>query len=745
MKRRLMAVLASFLFVFGMMLSAGQEALAAEEVVYEEVYYEEIGYCEIVAITADGPGSQEFIVTNYGAEDDFNWEATSGQKGSLHLGTGASTRLSIPTNDYITVYVDSATGKNDGSFTTSANEYPIEVYASYGQVTELLAEGYLSMAQGNFGYTVDQNITVDGKLYTCSETTKYLYYGEGGNTLTFNYTEVQQPDKYVDVYFVDERGYMLDSETFSVAPGTITQYEGPDQIEANGKIYNLKEGQNPVIEHDYNSSKTSYSLTFVAEAQAPSKPYSVAINYINSKTQKVVGTDYMSIPVNSSNTFEVPEAIEAEGITYKLSAGSPSKITHNFGDSQREYSISYDVTKERKEYELTVNLVDMASGTIIQTEKEMVPIDGIIFELPSTISDGSADYLLTAGQSTRLTHAYSNPTRTYNIYYNEVGSEEASAYKVDVQYVDVKTNKTLNSKTVNVPAGQGISFTVPSEYNADGTQYVMLSGQQNIVNHAYSSPRRNYMVYYRDINDKENEKTVITQDTITETVTEEGDTVTIPNVVTVIENEESEVEESETTESETAETQEGGGEVTIPDEETPLAPTPRTTRQTGSNTTNRQTEANSKKETNSKKEENRTNKQTEANTSNRQTESTKTTEKTKSTEAARSTEAAKSTEASRSTEAANKPEPAKAQEQEAVKPVEAAKETEAVAEPQPKAEPETMTISDEDVPLAKAPTETQNSSNNMVLPIVLGCAVLLLAAGIIVFFVIRRKKNLAGK
>ena len=203
------------------------------------------------------------------------------------------------------------------------------------------------MAQGNFGYTVDENISVNGKLYTCSETTKYLYYGEGGNTLTFNYTEVQQPDKYVDVYFVDERGYMLDSETFTVAPGTITQYVGPDQIEANGKIYNLKDGQNPVIEHDYNSSRTSYSLTFAAEKQLPSKPYSVVINYVDSKTQKVVGTDYMSIPVNSSNTFELPEAIEAGGITYQLSAGSPSTITHDFGDAQREYSVSYDVVKER--------------------------------------------------------------------------------------------------------------------------------------------------------------------------------------------------------------------------------------------------------------------------------------------------------------------------------------------------------------------------------------------------------------
>ena len=178
----------------------------------------------------------------------------------------------------------------------------------------------------------------------------------------------------------------------------------------------------------------------------------------------------------------------------------------------------------------------MASGAVIQTETEMVPVDGnIIFDLPSTISDGTADYLLSAGQNTRLTHAYSNPTRTYSIYYNKAGSDELSAYQVSVQYVDVKTNDTLNNKTVNVAAGQGISFTVPSQYTAAGTEYVLLSGQENIVNHAYSSPRRNYMVYYRDINDKENEKTVITQETINETVTEEGETVTIPNVVTVIE------------------------------------------------------------------------------------------------------------------------------------------------------------------------------------------------------------------
>lgn len=740
MKKRLIAVLASFLFVFGMMMAAGQEALAADGGMYEE-----IGYCEIIAITADGPGSQEFIITNYGAEDDFNWEATSGQKGSLHLGTGASTRLSIPTNDYITVYVDSATGKNDGSFTTSANEYPIEVYASYGGVTELLADGYLSMAQGNFGYTVDENITVNGKLYTCSETTKYLYYGEGGNTLTFNYTEVQQPDKYVDVYFVDERGYMLDSETFTVAPGTITQYVGPDQIEANGKIYNLKDGQNPVIEHDYNSSRTSYSLTFAAETQLPSKPYSVVINYVDSKTQKVVGTDYMSIPVNSSNAFELPEAIEAGGITYQLSAGSPSTITHDFGDAQREYSVSYDVVKEKKEYKLTVNLVDMASGAVIQTETEMVPVDGnIIFDLPSTISDGTADYLLSAGQNTRLTHAYSNPTRTYNIYYNKAGSDELSAYQVSVQYVDVKTNDTLNNKTVNVAAGQGISFTVPSQYTAAGTEYVLLSGQENIVNHAYSSPRRNYMVYYRDINDKENEKTVITQETINETVTEEGETVTIPNVVTVIEYVEGEtvtVDENgeevmipeEPTPLAPATTPTAGGnngEVTIPEEPTPLAPTtaPNAGRNSGEVTIPDETTplasapgANRQKQT---------------------TGTTKTTEKTKSTEASKETEATKETKETKAS-----------RETEAVKNTEAAKSTEAVKETEKKAEkkaavksePETTTISDEEVPLGKAPAEAANTTTSSTLiPIVLGCAALA-AAGAAVIYLVRRNSNMSGK
>ena len=54
----------------------------------------------------------------------------------------------------------------------------------------------------------------------------------------------------------------------------------------------------------------------------------------------------------------------------------------------------------------------------------------------------------------------------------------------------------------------------PQNYEANGKQYVRLSGQSDVVNHDFYSAQRTYTIYYRDVNDEQNVDTVVTQEDV---------------------------------------------------------------------------------------------------------------------------------------------------------------------------------------------------------------------------------------
>lgn len=505
---------------------------------------------------ADGPGQQLFVVTNSGEASSFTWDAGGYGSGSFSLGAGQSTTISVPTNDYVTVIVTAEDSTQNAA--VSVNEYPVTIYANYGGSRQVLQTTVINMSQGTLSYSVDQRVTIGGQLYECSNPTQYLYYGEG-SSLEFVYNKVAQPDKYIDVYFVDDRGYMLASDTFSVSAGTTASYSAPASLSANGKTYNLASSQQSVS-HRYDSTKTSYSFTYKAEAQTPSKPYSVSVSFIDSATGKVIAAKSMTIPVNSSNTLSIPATYVSGTTTYKRAGGQPSEITHTAGDSTRSYEVYFDPTDEKLPYSITINFADAVTGKSLKTVKEDVPVNSVVtYDLPSSIKSGSTNYLLASGQSNVISHDYNNSKRNYTVYYNAEGSSQ-SGYEIGIQYVDVKTNNVLFKDSRSVASGKNVSFNVPSEYTADGKEFVLLSGQSKSVTHRYDSTRRNYILYFRDINDKSNENTVVEEETYTQIITDEGETITVPNVVTTIISGEG----GETT------VDENGNVVTIPDEAVPV-------------------------------------------------------------------------------------------------------------------------------------------------------------------------------
>ncbi len=550
MKKRVTSIL--MVFVMIVTLGFGMYSVPASAAAAASVYAVE-----------NGPGIQSFDIVNIGdATGTFTWDAGEYGTGSVDLAPGETYPLDFQTYNSVMLMVTDSIGNAYPAY--SLNRYMVEVCAVYGSDVVQLATHSLRMSEGTFSYSVDSQVNYNGKVYQCvSPTTQYLNYYDGNTYLEFVYEEVVQEPYTVNISFVDTNGYSVGSDSFSVNPGEIVEYSAPAQISANGTTYDLV--STAMISHNYTSTKRSYVFQYEAQAAVSSKPYSVKFTYVDKASGSIIGTHSETITSNQTLVFEVPQTLTVGTSSYRLSSGEAGEITHEFSNSNRNYTVYYDKTAENQPYNVVINLVD-ASGKVLDSLRESVSYGmTLAYDLESEITVDGISYILAGGQGSRIMHSYGDHTRTYNVYYNAEGSADASAYAINVRYVDVKTNEVLHSENKNVDPGADIEFSVPSEYSSGDNEYVILSGQGESITHPYNSARRTYIVYYRDINDESNSSTSVEEQIVTEIITEEGETIYEPNVITIITNEE---------EGTVATVDEEGATVTIPDEQTPLAETP---------------------------------------------------------------------------------------------------------------------------------------------------------------------------
>lgn len=741
MKKSMKLFAVALLVVFGVMFGYSREVKASDV---------NVGVPVIQLVEVEGPGKSEFVITNYGAEDDFTWDANGYGSGTIHLGQNESTTLDIMTNDYFLLTVYSNTDPSSLDYTNNLTYYYVTINVYYdGELCESY-ERTLSLAEGSLAYTVDKQVNIDGQLFECADaTTKYLNYGEAASSLDFHYTSVAQPDKTVTVNFIDTNGYVVDTDKFTVSVNQEVIYEAPEQIEANGTIYNLVSSRK-TVNHKYASSTDSYSFQYEAQKAVSSKSYSIRFDFVDAQTGAEIGTD--SQPVNEGETiiYTVPKAW-ASG-AYSLAENEPAEITHTFGESTKVYTIKYNATGT---YDIEFSLVDARTGETIDYFTETVGANEVVtYDLEPVISVNGRNFILAAGQGSRLTHAFGDRSRSYIVYYNEDTSEDARPYTFGIQFMDVKTNEVLFSEEVEIAAGETVNTDIPTTYGVNDAEYVVLPGQGIQISHSYNDGRRNYAVYYRDINDESNSASAVEEKVITQVVKGEDEIVTIPNVITVVTNEETEevttrnedgevitvVEEvpvvvevsaaeentnnpqsesTQTTEAaEQVQQSENTGVTTINDEEVPLAKAPQQKKETEKKAvTNTETKKNEtekkaaeKKETEKKVTEP---KAAEQNPTQQKAAEQKTTEK-------------KVTEQ-------------KAADQKATekKETEKAASAEKVTE---KAAAEETVITEEDVPMAKAPEEAKGT--NMALPIAV--IAVILVVGAVVFFAVKKRNSSAG-
>lgn len=227
--------------------------------------------------------------------------------------------------------------------------------------------------------------------------------------------------------------------------------------------------------------------------------------------------------------------MKINNIYYTLSNGQSPVINHQVSSSERHYTISYKAIDENSSYSWYIYKVDAASQKILGevVEKEVQPGSQVTYDVESEVKDNKQTYQVDASMPKTLTHQYGDSDHISYVYYNLEGTtSNDSDYSVDIEYRDIASNEVISTSKVNVEANKDEDTVLqcPEKLSQDGQDYVLVSGQATSMRHSYYSPRRLYIVYYRNVNDVLNADTeIVTEQVIN--VTDYNNEGTTRNVV----------------------------------------------------------------------------------------------------------------------------------------------------------------------------------------------------------------------
>lgn len=388
--------------------------------------------------------------------------------------------------------------------------------------------------QNNNDYSIE---TIDGKKYYSVDYRITAAPGKNISDIGNNYGRL-------NCTFVDEQGNKADGfmlvDTLPVAPVAnggaynIEVYAGTTKSSENmlqeGEDYELvlnDDGSVKAIRIKYVSTysdiKNDYTTAYVPDDAHVLTTYTINANY-DYNAYRVLPVDEDKIPYLLDNKAEIKYLPVGES-TYKTTNDNASvnvgwvdgnKITHSFGDSQRNYQVYYKqlVSDETTPQPLQVNYVDLATGNILEIHEYTVdPGKNKTITLDSSFDYDGTTYILNSAQQdyvegNKITHKFGHNITEYNVYYTEKGVE-INSYEVSITYMDVShTNvgeKTLYTTKVTANVNEALSIDVEQQFQANGTTYVLLPGQESHYDHDFYSTRRNYVMVYRDINDTNND------------------------------------------------------------------------------------------------------------------------------------------------------------------------------------------------------------------------------------------------
>ncbi|MEI3294037.1 MAG: hypothetical protein V8R63_11610 [Thomasclavelia ramosa] len=250
-------------------------------------------------------------------------------------------------------------------------------------------------------------------------------------------------------------------------------------------------------------------VRYQVQDDVASKPYNIYIQYVDKATGSAILTKKLLVEKDKTVDHTPSKTFMKGGKQYEVVDGA--KITHTFGDATKTYQVEYKqvITDENTPQPIQVNYVDLATGEDLQIHQYTVdPGKTKTIEVDTTVEIDGKTYVLSPNQESTITHKFGEETTEYNVYFNEKGLE-VDKYEVSVTYMNVSNTyvgeDTLYTTKLEANVGQELNIEVPAQYEANGTTYVLMSGQATSYSHDFYSTRRNYVMVYRDVNDTQNE------------------------------------------------------------------------------------------------------------------------------------------------------------------------------------------------------------------------------------------------
>ncbi|MFV0364416.1 MAG: hypothetical protein ACK5LL_15205 [Suipraeoptans sp.] len=486
--------------------------------------------------------------------------------------------------------------------------HPYSVYYSYdngnGKIKEKFDGGVVYIGD-RLLWEADYEISRDGKIYEIDGADS-TYIEFGTSEVVFNYKPYDPESVEAVITYVDTSGKVIgdgQKETLEYYGGDVTlTLPQTLEIEDNGVKYTYnKVTRTDEIILNYSSSKINYEIEYRLEEEEQTGPFTVYVSYIEEGSNATLSSlKYTIDPLNPSTHIipTQPASFESlrNGIYSYYEVVDASSLDITVTDfNVIDYNIVYKKVASDEPYTWTVTMMDatgerpIAIKTARYTVKpDMTPVRHTV---ESIIQDENGNnYVLTKGYEKEYTHTYGDDEkqgRTLIVYYNPVGRDAELEYEVTVQYRNVTTDEVFNEKTVMASAGETLEIDLPAEIETEDTTLVKLSGQgdinnENVVSHSYYSPRRNYILYYRDINDIQNLDSVVYTinpiDVVNETIVGEdnpnADILTALQVTSGAAGETLTVVSNETTGETTTYTEEGvplADSIDQDDEEVPQA------------------------------------------------------------------------------------------------------------------------------------------------------------------------------
>ncbi len=402
-------------------------------------------------------------------------------------------------------------------------------YAQYKDVntTEPLVVRTLE-ANENRPFTAPQTRTYNGITYQLESPDPQDVGGKQCYVYAPAAEVADSVEGHVTYYDIDDTSDAIRVDIVALAKGESKQAPIPSVIESkkDGALYRTLQLSDSVTVAYPGAYEYSVMCKRLSDDWGKvGKFYTATINYVDEKDNWLGLAD--TVIVNKPYTYTAPTRIYIKDDSgtvrqYQLKDAAVHKLEP--GDTEEDsktYNITYEPISDKAKRTWTVvcengSVAPNDPKRIIQSEcKDYRGEPGTTAKhvTKQKISVDGVDYVPSAAAQDVYEHEFgvADMDVEQHIYYVPDGYVAPEAYQVTVKYVNIATNAEIDSAsyTASPSMRSDLEMEAPESFSANGVEWIRLNGQEAPIRHSFYSPVREYVVYYRDVNDDLHAATVI--------------------------------------------------------------------------------------------------------------------------------------------------------------------------------------------------------------------------------------------